>query len=423
MLHRPLENIRVLELAEGVAGPWAASLLGDLGAEVIKLEAIQRMDQTRGQKWPKPGTTYYPKGDPGPEPWNVNVSYVRTNRNKLSLTLDLSREKGLRLFKDLVRLSDVVMTNMVTGVPEKMGIDYFSLRKIRPDIIMLTSCGFGHSGPYARYVAMAGSMDPISGHAWLRGYEGEDPLTTSYSAHTDSANASTSAFAIVAALHHRAMTGRGQHVDVSGVETMMPHLGEAILDYTMNGRVQTSIGNRHPQMAPHNLYRAAGNDRWVAIACRSERDWQNLCRAMGNPPWIHTPDFKTSLSRWRNREALDAHIEAWTRILPGHDIASRLQTLGVPCSPLVDNKDSLTEPHNHAVGFFETIRHRLLGDFDLSGLGWKMPATTPGIRRPPPALGEDNERIYTGLLGLSDSAYAALLQEALTGSEPLDNPV
>ena len=420
MSRLPLQNIRVLELAEGVAGPWAASLLGDLGAEVIKIEAIQRMDQTRGQKWPKSGTTYYPKGNPGPEPWNLNVSYVRTNRNKLSLTLDLSRAEGLALFKELVRFSDVVTTNMVTGVPEKMGIDYHSLRKIRPDIVMLTSCGYGHSGPYARFVAMAGSMDPISGHTWLRGYEGEDPLTTSYSAHTDSVNASTSAFAVVTALHHRAMTGQGQHIDVSGVETVMPHLGDAIMDYTMNGRIQGSIGNRHPRMAPHNVYRAQGSDRWVAIACRNERDWQNLCKAIGEPAWTKAQQFKTALARWRNREELDRHIEEWTRTRDAREIMTMLQARRVPCSPIMDNKDSLTDPHVRASGFFQPIRHRWLGDFDLSGLGWMMSETQGSIRHPPPLLGEHNAHIYKELLGLSSARYDALVAAGFAGAEPLD---
>ncbi len=419
----PLENVRILEIAEGVAGPWACSLLGDLGAQVIKIEAIQRMDQTRGQKKPKAGTHFYPNGEPGDQPWNINLTFIRTNRNKMSLTLDLSREKGLNLFKELVRVSDALLTNMVTGVPEKLGIDYTSLKKIRPDIIMLTSCGYGHSGPYARNVAMAGSMDPISGHTWLRGYEGEDPLSTSYSSHTDSVNAATNAFALVTALHHRRATGQGQHIDVSGIEALMPHLGESILDYTMNGRARNSIGNRHPQLAPHNVYRAAGDDQWVAIAVRNDHEWQAFCSAIDEPEWTRGSSFQTALGRWHNREELDRLIEGWTSTLPSRNIMSRLQHIGVPASLILDNKAVWSDPHVRASGFFELVRHQGLGEMEMSGLPWKMPATQGAIRLPAPLLGEHNDLIYTGLLGLPDSDYRSLIKEGFAGTEPLDRAV
>ena len=421
--HLPLANVRVLEIAEGFAGPYAATLLGDLGAEVIKVEAIQRMDHTRGQVTPRPGTLSYPNAEPGPRPWNINQPFVRGNRNKLSLTLDLTTPRGIELFKELVSMSDVVLTNMVTGIPEKLGIGYESLRKVRPDLIMLTSCGFGHTGPYAPYVAMAGSMDAISGHIWLRNYEGEDPTSTSYTAHTDAVNAFTSAFAVTGAVLHRMAAGRGQHLDVSGCEAMMPHLGEALMDYAMNGRVRTSIGNRDPSVGMQGVYPTAGDDEWIAIACRNDKEWRVLCGVAAGEPWTSDRRFRTALGRFRHRDKLDEAIGGWTRPQDNRALAQRLQDARVPAAPVLSNEDSLSDPHYEARGFFETVCQRDLGEMRMAGLGWKMPAAPGGIRLPPPPLGEHNGYVYEELLGLAPGEVARLEDEQLIGTVPFDRPV
>ena len=423
MTNLPLASIRVLEIAEGFAGPYAGTLLGDLGAEVIKVEAMQRMDHTRGQVRPRPGSQTYPNGDPGPRPWNTSQPFVRGNRNKLGFTVDLSRPWGIELLKELVRVSDVVLTNMVTGIPEKLGIDYERLREVRPDLIMLTSCGFGHSGPYARFVAMAGSMDAISGHLWLRNYEGEEPTTTSYIAHTDAVNALTSAFAVTSAVYHRRLTGRGQHLDVSGCEAMMPHLGEAIVDYTMHGRVRASIGNRHPSMAPHGVYPAAGDDRWIAIACRSQNEWEALCGVASGEPWTADDRFRTVLGRWRRHAELDEAIGRWTANRDGRQLMNELQEAGIAAAVVLSNEDVLADPHMLARGFFETIRQADLGEMKMAGLGWRMSRTQGGIRLPPPLLGEHNAYVYEELLGLSDPDLARLEEEQYAGTVPFDLPV
>ena len=431
MPHLPLANIRVLEIAEGFAGPWAATLLGDLGAEVIKIEAVQRMDQTRGQVSPRPNTPTYPNGEPGPRPWNINQPFVRGNRNKLSLTLDLSREWGIDLFKRLVAVADVVLTNMVTGVPEKLGIGYQTLREIRPDLIMMSSSGFGSTGPYARFVAMAGSMDAISGHMWLRNYEGEEPPTASYTAHTDAVNAVTSAFGIASAVYHRNLTGQGQHLDVSGCEAILPHLGEALMDYTMNGRVQSSIGDSHPRMSPHMVYPTMGEDQWIAIAVKNQTQWQALCRVGSGaslPPskgaaWTTDPRYRTVLGRWRNRDELDESLTHWTQDFTNDELATRLQEVGVPAAAVLSNKDTLFDPHIRSRGFFETTRQADLGEMEMSGLGWKMSETPGSIRMPPPLLGEHNDLLYRDLLGLDEREMAKLDEGQYAGRIPLDRPV
>jgi len=273
----PLAGIRVLELAEGWAGPMTGMWLGDLGAEVIKVEAVQRFDHARGPVEVPPSLAgFYPRREPGETPWNVNSGYVQANRNKLGMTLDLSRPKGVELFKRLVAVSDVVVTNMVTGVPEKMGIGYEVLSKIRPDLVMLSCSGFGLTGPYAKRVTMGGAMDGIAGYGALRHYPDQAPDTVNYSTRTDVVTGMTNAVAILTALAERERTGRGQQVEVSGVEASLHHIPEALMEYSLSGRVRRAAGNDHPWMAPHGVFPCAGEDRWIAISVHREEQWAAL---------------------------------------------------------------------------------------------------------------------------------------------------
>ncbi|MBI3954114.1 MAG: CoA transferase [Chloroflexi bacterium] len=419
----PLEGIRVLELAEGWAGPWSPTLLADLGAEVIKIEAIQRLDNTRGPAQPPPGTPSYPNKSPGPRPWNICLTFIVCSRNKLSATLDLSRPLGLTLFKELVRLSDVVCTNMVTGVPEKLGISYARLREVKPDIVMLASCGFGATGPYATHVSMGGSMDAAAGHLWLRNYPDADPTEVSHSTHLDSVNSVTGAFAVLTALFRLRKVGKGQFIDTSGCETFMPHVGEAIMDYTMNGQVHQPMGNAHSAMAPHGCYRCAGEDRWVAISVATEKEWRALCQAMGRPALAADPRFADRESRCRNRAELDRLVESWTREIDHYEAMRRLEEVGVPAGAVLDNSEVYRDPHFSTRGFFQPVEHPDMGTYPLPGVIWKMTRTPGSIRLRPPTLGEHNEYVFKGLLSLSDSRYAQLDREQYIGTVPLVRPL
>ncbi len=208
MSRLPLQGLRVLELAEGWAGPMSAMHLGDMGAEVIKIEAIQRMDHSRGPVVAPPGLPTYPNRDPGPRPYNVSGPYMVANRNKIDISLDMSRPAGVEVFKKLVRVSDIVVTNMVTGVPEKMGIGYNELRKVRRDIVMLAASGYGADGPYATRVTMAGAMDGIAGYMWLRNYSDQTPDTTVYNVRTDVVTGLTNALGGLVGLYYRKQAGQ-----------------------------------------------------------------------------------------------------------------------------------------------------------------------------------------------------------------------
>ncbi|MBI4300295.1 MAG: CoA transferase, partial [Chloroflexi bacterium] len=241
----PLEGIRVVELGEAWAGPYGGTLLGDMGAEVIKVESIQRVPITRSPLRPAPGAIGYVGDEPGDRPWERFDSYNSANRNKMGITLDLTRPKGLTLLKRLVALSDIVIENYAAGQVQKLGIDYPALRAVKPDIIMISMPGFGVEGPYKGFVTLGDSIDAVAGHTALRGYPDEDLSQSSNILHPDAVAAVTAVFAVLTALNFRLRTGEGQFIDMSQAESVMPHLGAAIMDYTMNGRVQSSLGNRH----------------------------------------------------------------------------------------------------------------------------------------------------------------------------------
>lgn len=418
----PLAGIRVLELAEGWAGPMTGMWLGDLGAEVIKLEAVQRFDHARGPVEVPPSlASFYPRRDPGPRPWDVNSGYVQANRNKLGMTLDLSRPKGVELFKRLVAVADVVVTNMVTGVPEKMGIGYEVLSKIRPDLIMLSCSGFGMTGPYAKRVTMGGAMDGIAGYGALRHYPDAAPDTVNYSTHTDVVTGMTNAVAILAALAQRDRTGLGQQVEVSGVEASLHHIPEALMDWVLNRRVRQAAGNDHPSMAPHGVYRCAGDDRWIAISVYRDAQWDALCEAMGNPAWARDVRFRDASSRRANRPALDLQLGNWTRDQDPIALMEALQQRGIPAAAVHDAADHARDPHWQARGFHEPTLLEGYGVFPLPTSPWILDGKRLGVRLPPPQLGQHDAEIYSGMLGLSQAEIAELRRESYLGNVPLSH--
>ena len=418
----PLAGIRVLELAEGWAGPMTGMWLGDLGAEVIKLEAVQRFDHARGAVDVHPSlASFYPRRDPGPRPWDVNSGYVQANRNKLGMTLDLSRPKGVELFKRLVAVSDVVVTNMVTGVPEKMGIGYDVLSKIRPDLVMLSCSGFGLTGPYAKRVTMGGAMDGIAGYGALRHYPDQAPDTVNYSTHTDVVTGMTNAVAILAALVQRERTGKGQQVEVSGVEASLHHIPEALMDYAIQGRIRTAAGNDHPLMAPHGVYRCAGEDRWIAISVYRDAQWSALRAALGNPEWARDERFDSRDGRRFQRLELDRRIADWTRPQDPIALMERLQALGIPAAAVHDAADHARDPHFAARGFHQPTELPGYGTFPLPTSPWILDGKRLGVRMPPPRLGEHDAMIYSRLLGLTETEIEELRREDYLGSVPLSH--
>jgi crotonobetainyl-CoA:carnitine CoA-transferase CaiB-like acyl-CoA transferase len=412
MARLPLEGIRVLDLTRAYAGPTATLYLADLGAEVIKIEAATRPDIPTRE-------INFAENEPGEEPWERAAYFHRLNTGKLDITLDLTNEKGRDLFRRLVPHADVVAENYNPATMERFGLDYPALKEINHRIIMVSMSGFGSTGPRRSWAAYYTAMESMSGLVAMTGYaDGE----TMYSGtgYADWILGSAGAAAVLIALHHRNRTGLGQYIDVSGREALLVHIGEAIADFSMNGRAAAPVGNRHPSWAPHDTYRAAGDDRWVAIAVRDEDDWAAFCRALGNPSWVLDPRFADPVSRWRHQDEMRPLIEAWTAARDHRDAALALLSIGVPAAPVLDPREVFFDPQLREREYFEAIEHPVVGRRLYPR---QIPARYSAVAREPrahpPLLGEHNREVLGRLLGIDDEELSQLESEGVIGTKPL----
>jgi crotonobetainyl-CoA:carnitine CoA-transferase CaiB-like acyl-CoA transferase len=397
-------------------------MLADWGAEVIRVESCQHWQiHTRGTEARPPQATISPKvglpwvrGYPDwkahPRSWNRFPWFNTHARNKLSMTVDLMRPEGLDIFKRLVPKADLLIENNSVETMDKMGLSYDVLKGLKPDIIMIRMPGWGLTGPYSGYRAFGLQMEHTCGHSYIRGYRDSPPTTLTSCFHCDAVAGGTAAFAALMALRQRDRTGQGQLIEIPQIESMIPQLGQSIMDYTMNGRVQTTVQNWHPSlaMAPHNCYRCQGDDRWINITVTSEDEWQAFCGVMGHPDWTRDGRFTDPLSRVKNQEDLDELIEAWTVTQENIPLMHRLQEAGVPAGAVYNAADVFADPHLKERGFFQEMTQEDCGTHLYHGLPWKASKTPNQLRLPPCRLGEHNEYVYKEVIGVSDEEYAEL---------------
>lgn len=425
MSRLPLEGIRIISHGIVYTGTAAATMLADMGPEVIRVESIQRFPTwTRGfmARPPKGMAAYYGyvDNDPGEKAWERFYTFHAMNRNQYGITLDLSRPKGVEIYKRLVKLSDVVVENFAQGVMDRLGIGYSMHREVKPDIIMISASGLGTEVPYKGYSTFGPNIGAIAGMMALRGYPGDDmKIRNPVPVWSDNVAAGTLAFAALVALHYREKTGKGQFIDLSQAETMLPHMGEAIMDYTMNQRVAKPMGNRDPSMAPHGCYRCRGDDKWVTIAISSDEEWEAFCQAVGNPPWTKEERFGDVLGRLANQDELDKLIEEWTITHDRYEVMHILQKVGVAAGPVVTPSDLYSDPHLKERGFFKEVTHREAGTHLYPGMCFKYSKTPADVRIPPNCLGEHNEYVYGEILGMSREEIAELEEEQLIGDSYL----
>ncbi|MBI4312229.1 MAG: CoA transferase [Chloroflexi bacterium] len=408
----PMEGIRILEFGQLLAVPHATKLLCDMGAAVIKVETTVRLNAHRSSS--------FLDNEPGQQFWNRAANYNDQNRNKLEITLDLTKPEGRKAAQELAMISDIVCENFTSRVMRNFGLDYDSLSKLKPDIIMLSSTGYGHTGPWAGYSAAGSTTEAASGLLWITGYPDRLPRLPSIP-YTDFVGAQHGAFAIMAALHYRQLTGKGQLIDLSQSETASAQIGEVLLDYIANGHSQERTGNRHPYMAPHGCYPCAGDDQWVGIAVGTEEEWQGLCAAMDKPDWSAAPRFATPLLRHQNQDEMDRRVSAWTSQRDHYEVMRLLQEHGVPAGAVLTNKELLLDPHYKAREFFQIVEHAPesgIGRRPYPGVAWRFSKTPGSLRHPAPLLGQDNERILSELLGRSGKEIEELAAAGVTGKAP-----
>jgi benzylsuccinate CoA-transferase BbsF subunit len=379
-----LHNVRILDFTWVLAGPYATRLLADFGAEVIKVQPLLSSEtddeMARG---------YY-------DTWN---------RNKLGITLNLNKPEGIALAKRLVKVCDAVVENFTPRVMANWGLDYKNLKKIKPDIIMVSMSAVGQKGRGRNYAGFAPAVHALSGMTYLTSFPGKAPLGPGF-AYADHAAGLYASMSLLGALEQRRRTGKGKHIDVSEVKVTQSLLSGAIDKSKMR---LDPPGNRIPEAAPHNVYPCQGENRWCAIAVFMEEEWRRLKQTMGNPAWAEEDRFKTLENRKKNEAELDERIRAWTRKYAAEELVKKLRIKGIAAGAVQDVSDLFQDPQLKARGFFIGAGegNNVLTDANPVRMG----GAAVTYHRPAPAQGRDNDYVYGNLLGMDNAEIAALREK------------
>lgn len=413
----PLEGVRILELGMVFVLPLAITPLAALGADVIKIEARLRPDQTR---WGPP-----PDNQPREDGYNHGAHFQSLNRNKRGITLDLTNPRGRELFLQFVAISDVVAENFTPRVLQNFGLAYEQLRAVNERIILLSSSGFGQTGPWRNYRAYGPNTESVDGLMHVTGYPDGPPVRAGAGglgvAFTDAAGAFFGTYAILAALEQRQRTGLGQWLDLSHYEAGVATIPEAVLDFTMNGRVQDRAANRHPWRAPQGVYPCTGDDRWVAISVASDAEFAALARVIGSPELACDERFATLTARQRHHGELDRLIAAWTRTHDAAEVERALQTAGVEAAAVATPRDVWVDPQLKHRGFFEPIPAPAsapeIGERPHLRPAWRISGVATPSRRAP-EFGQHTREVLVECLGLSDTELDSLETEGIVADSP-----
>jgi benzylsuccinate CoA-transferase BbsF subunit len=389
MADLPLSGIRILDFTWAWAGPFCTMQLAHLGAEVIRIETTARP--------PCVTRLIPPFADDVPGP-NRAGYFNQYNQGKKSILMNLAKPEAVELACEMARHCDVVADNFAGGVMEKLGLGYEKLRKFRPDLIMISMSGYGQTGPFKGFIGYGPPASAASGLFFATGYRGGEPSEIGVS-YPDPNAGVFGAFAIMAALTQRALTGEGQYIDQSQFETALVLMPEGLLQYEMNHREPERMGNHDFVMAPHECYRAAGDDKWVSIAVGDEEEWRALCNTMGKPELADDPRFKAAASRKQNEAALDEIVTSWTSQHDRWDITHKLQSAGVAAFPSMSNKDLTEDPHLRERGYLVELEHPEIGKRIHAGIPWRMSGTPCAVRSAAPMRGVDTEEVLKSLLG------------------------
>ena len=392
---RALDGIRILDFTWVVAGPVATRILADQGAEVIKIERRDSLDlgSRRGG-------------------FTGNLF-----RGKQSTVINMSDPRGREIARQLVKVSDVVIDNFSARVMRNWGMDYESLRQIKPDIIAVSMSGFGHTGPHRDYVSYGPTLQALSGYTLLMRHAGKEPAGWGYS-YADMSGGYSGALAVLMALWYRRRTGYGQFVDLSQFETISSVVGPTLLDILVNKTQSASFGNRSQEAhaVPHGVYRCLGKDRWCAITVFTEKEWQGFCGVVGNPTWTKDERFATVTARVQHHEALDRYVEEWTSRHVAEEVMELLQRAGVAAGVVANSEDMDRDPQLQARGYWAQVSTPEGENVILDGPPIHL-STTPGyVATPGPLLGEHTESVLHNLLGYSAADIAKFKAERVVAS-------
>jgi crotonobetainyl-CoA:carnitine CoA-transferase CaiB-like acyl-CoA transferase len=401
----PLHGIRIFDLSRILAGPTCTQLLGDLGADVIKIERPGAGDDTR--KWGPP----YVKGKDGKDT-RESAYYLSSNRNKRSLAIDISQKAGQALARRLIAKCDIMVENFKVGDMAKYGLAYADLAKDNPRLIYCSITGFGQTGPYAPRAGYDMLAQGLGGIMSVTGESDGPPLKVGVGI-ADIMCGMYASTAILAALHHRDKTGRGQYIDLSLLDTQVAWLANIGLNYLTSGSVPTRVGNEHPNIVPYNVM--ATSDGHVILAVGNDQQFAKFCGFAGESALAQDPCFITNEQRVLNRRALYDHLEAVMRRKTQSEWVEGLAKLGVPCSPVNNVDQVFSDPQVRSRGMQIALPHALSakGDVDLIGNPIKYSATPVDYRRAPPYLGQHTDEVLTEVLKLNPAEIAELRSQRI----------
>ena len=395
-----LTGIRVIEFGPYVALPLTGRILGSLGAEVIKVETNKVLDEM----------SFIPA-------WSRGAGQPEYQRGKRRITLDVRTDAGRDLMLEMVRISDVFMTNFRRNVLDRWGIDFPEIRRQRPDAIIMWQTGLGGHGPYYTYKSFGILVQHLSGVSLMTGLPGEPPgvVNTSYS---DYHTGVFQPAGIIAALMRRNLTGKTATLESSIFKSGVATCGPALLDYQVSGRGPERRGNRDAWAVPHGVYPCSGEDRYIAISVADDEQWQRFRQAMGDPAWAAAPEYATRIGRQRNQDALDAAIADWTRSRDSAALMDALQAAGVPAGIVSQGQDLHDSAHLQSRNFYQDTQYweaerdvKATEWTEGESVSWSIPArmsATPIAFGKYSNIGEDNGYVFSELLGLTDGEIAEL---------------
>jgi crotonobetainyl-CoA:carnitine CoA-transferase CaiB-like acyl-CoA transferase len=422
----PLRGLRVLDITTVYSGPLLTLHLADLGAEIIRVESPRVFPPTTRGYSPRPDPQillsvlvggYGPRNEDVPDrPYNRHSMYNAINRGKRSCTLDVRDPRQRELFFRLVAQSDVFVENLKMTTLHQMGLHETELLEANPRLIVLRIPPAGLSGDWSRYTGFGQQFDGLTGFAAVSGHRGTGLFETPSSLHMDSVTAAAGVFALLAALHYRASTGRGQLVELAQSENVLAQLGDVFVDLQL-GKEPQRFGNRDPRRAPQGLYPCA-DERLLAVTVTDDDAWRALTDVLGRDDLAKDERLVSAAGRHAAHDELDDAIGAWTSMLPAVDAFHRLQRAGVAAAPLNDERGFSTDPQVAAREWLQPLHSRDVGTFLHLGRPWR--GIPLAWERGAPALGEDNEYVFKELLGVDDSEYGELVAARIASEDYLD---
>ena len=399
-------GIKVADFSWVGVGPAATRELAEYGATVVRVESHKRPDLLRV-------ATPFKDGIAGID---RSAYWTAFNTNKYGMSLDLTKLKGREVARKLVAWADIVADGMTPGSMAKLGLDYESCRQIKPDIIYCSTCQMGQKGPYNTLGGYGPIAAAYAGLSQLTGWPDRQPVVLP-NAYTDWISPWYLCSFVLAALEYRRRIGKGSHLDQSQIEAGITFWGPGLLDYTVNGRIATRMGDRDPNMCPHGAFPCLGDDEWVAIAVATDEEWQALCRCIGDPEWAREPRFGTFLGRKANEDELEPLIAEWTKDYASHQLMVMLQEAGVAAGVVSTAQSLLEDPQLRHRGHFVPMEHRVIGILNYAMPAYRLSKTPGQLYKAAPCLGQDNEFVYKEILGYSDDEVTQFLLDGVITTE------